>query len=95
MAFSLSRWVEMKEDFWSEDMDARFGKKVAGMLAACADAGTERDVPDADETAPAERAAPAAEESMFRTPPGPLAVTEGAADVRAAGMAKRESKSVA
>lgn len=92
MAFSLSRWVDMKEDFWSEDIDPRFERKVSGSDAACADAGTERDVPDA---APAERAAPAAEESMFSMPPAPPAVMEGAAEVRAAGMAKRDRRSVA
>lgn len=44
----------------------------------------------------APRAAPAAEESMPKTPAAPAlapAWTAGAAEVRAEGMAKRESKS--
>lgn len=95
MDISLSRWVEMKEDFWSEDIEPMFDRKLSGMDAACAEAGTPRDVPEEAAPAPAERAAPAAEESMFISPAGPLPVTVGGPEVRAAGMANRERRSVA
>jgi len=93
MEVSLSRWVEMKEAFWSADIEPRFERKLSGMDAACAEAGTPRELPE--EAAPADRAAPAAEESMFISPAGPLPVTVGGPEVRAAGMAKRERRSVA
>lgn len=83
----------MKDDFWSEDIEPRFERKSSGMDAACAEAGTPRDEPE--EAAPAARAAPAAEESMFMRPAGLLPVTVGGPELRAAGMAKRERRSVA
>lgn len=90
----------MYVDFWSEGIAERLERKeeVSGIGEPCADAdgGTARRVLVlAEGPVAAPRAAPAAEESIPKTPAAAPAWTAGAAEVRAAGMAKRESRSEA